>query len=156
MSVMISIKSPLSGKLIPITEVADETFSEKILGDGFAIDPIEGKLRAPVDSKVIQVFRTGHAIGLLTQEGLEILVHIGLDTVKMKGDGFRPLVKVGQFVKAGDELLEFDLEKIKQHGKPTVSPVIFTNMDKIREFQLNLPANELVKIGDEIATITLS
>lgn len=151
---ILTIKAPLTGQLIPLGEVEDPTFAQKLLGDGFAIKPTSGVLSSPVDGKVIQVFRTGHAIGLLTNDGLEILIHIGIDTVKMNGEGFTPSVKVDQNVKVGDKLLEFDIEKIKAKGKSITSPIIFTNMEKIAG--LNLIAQGNVSSGSDVLRVELS
>ena len=107
------IAAPVKGECIPISEVADPTFAEEILGKGMAIKPTEGKFYAPADGTISTLFPTGHAIGLTTSEGVELLIHVGIDTVEMKGDGFKSHIKEGQAVKKGDLLLTIDLEKIK-------------------------------------------
>ncbi|MCO4753495.1 MAG: PTS transporter subunit EIIC [Bacteriovoracaceae bacterium] len=127
------IQSPLIGKAINISDVPDPTFAEKLLGDGVGIIPTEGMLYAPVDGEIVQLFHTNHAIGIKTQAGTELLVHIGIDTVKMKGDGFKSLVKVGDTVKAGDQLIEFDLELIKERAKSEITPFVITNMNDVKE-----------------------
>ncbi len=132
----IVLKMPINGKLINITEVPDAVFSQKMLGDGFAIEPTEGIVYSPINGKVIQKFPTNHAIGLVTEEGLEILIHFGLDTVELKGEGFKNLVEVGDIITEGQALLEVDLEFLKENNKPIVTPIIFTNFDKIKKFDI--------------------
>lgn len=127
--------SPLDGQLLKLEEVPDATFAEKILGDGFAIDPTSNLVKAPCAGKVTHVFPTGHALALLTPQGLEILVHVGIDTVKMKGEGFEALVKTGDQVVAGDDLIRFDLELVRKKAKSTITPIIITNMDRVKTFQ---------------------
>lgn len=126
--------SPLNGKVLKLEDVPDETFAQKILGDGFAIDPTSNVVKAPCAAKVTHVFPTGHALALVTPQGLEILVHVGIDTVKMKGQGFEALVRVGDQVKPGDDLIRFDLELVRKQAKSTITPVIITNMDKVKSF----------------------
>lgn len=116
--------APLSGQLLPLTEVADEVFSQKVLGDGVAIVPEDGRLCSPVDGVVSTVAETLHAYGFTSDDGLEILVHVGLDTVHLKGEGFRSLVREGQRVRAGDPVAEIDLDFIRAQGLNPVTPVI--------------------------------
>lgn len=127
----VSIAAPMTGKIIEIDKVPDKVFAEKMVGDGLAIKPTDGTVVAPCNGKVIQVFPTKHAIGLLTPEGLEILIHIGIDTVNLKGNGFKAFAKLGDNVKKGDKLLEVDLEYISKNAKSTISPIIITNIDMI-------------------------
>jgi glucose-specific phosphotransferase system IIA component len=148
----LTLVSPMAGSILPITDVPDATFAEKVLGDGFAIDPSEGVVYAPVNCEVVNVFRTQHALGLVTDSGVEILIHVGLDTVKMEGRGFKSLVKVGDKVKAGDRLLEFDLNQIRSEGKSTISPVVITNMQVLKSFNVlregSVAAKEnILKVG---------
>ena len=121
------IGSPCKGKAVALTEVPDPTFSEKILGDGFAVIPSEGKIYAPADGEVTVVFDTLHAVSLVSEEGTEILIHVGLDTVKMNGEGFTGHVKAGDKVKKGDLLLEVDLDKVKAAGYDTITPMLVCN-----------------------------
>lgn len=125
------IHSPLTGKVVAIEEVPDPTFAQKMMGDGFAIVPVDGKVVAPVTGEVIQVFPTKHAIGIKTEGGLEILLHIGLETVNMKGEGFITHIKEGDQVKTGDLLVNFDLELIEEKAASTITPIIITNMDRV-------------------------
>ncbi len=122
-----TVYSPLNGKIIPLSEVEDEAFSSGTLGQGLAVVPTEGKLYAPVDGEITAFFPTGHAIGILSDKGTEILIHVGMDTVKLNGDGFVKKADQGGKVKKGDLLLEFDIEKIQAEGLSIVSPVIITN-----------------------------
>lgn len=127
----LELLSPLSGRLLPLEEVPDPTFAERILGDGFAIDPTDGVVYAPADAKVAHVAATQHALGLITANGLELLIHVGIDTVKMQGNGFQALVKAGDDVKKGQKLLTFDLARVRQEAKSTVTPITITNMDAV-------------------------
>ena len=123
------ITSPMEGKIIPLSEVADEAFSSGALGQGLAIEPVNGKVYAPVDGTVETFFTTGHALGIKSEKGAEILIHFGMDTVKLDGDGFTAKVSQGQAVKKGDLLLEVDIEKVKAAGYSIVSPVIISNTE---------------------------
>ncbi len=127
----ISLVSPLTGTVIPLEQVPDPVFSQKIVGDGVAIKPTEGTLVSPVKGKIAHLGSTYHAIGILSDDGLEILLHIGIDTVKLEGCGFTPLVAVGDRVNAGDKLIEVDLQVIEQAGYSTITPVLITNGDKV-------------------------
>ena len=110
-------------------EVKDSTFAQKMLGDGFAILPEEGEVCAPVNGTVSSVFDTKHAICLISDGGVEILIHIGIDTVNLQGKHFTAYVKDGDVVKAGQPLVSFELEKVKQAGNDTVIPMVFTDPD---------------------------
>ena len=121
------IGSPAKGRAVALSAVNDPTFAEEMLGKGAAVIPEEGKIYAPADGEVGMVFDTLHAVSMTTDFGAEILIHIGLDTVKMKGEGFTGHVKAGDHVKKGDLLLEVDLEKVKAAGYDTITPVIVCN-----------------------------
>lgn len=127
----INFLSPLSGKIIPLEEVPDSTFSQKILGDGFAIIPNEGLAVSPFDGSVETLISSHHAIGLRSKEGIEVLIHIGIDTVKLKGQGFKALVQEGQSVRVGDPLIQFDLEFIQKNSPSIITPILFTNTDEL-------------------------
>ena len=127
------IKSPMNGTVIPLSEVPDAVFSSEMLGKGFGVEPSEGKAYAPVDGEVTTVFDTKHAIGLLSKHGVELLIHIGMDTVKLNGKGFDVKVKTGDQVKAGDLLAEFDMDLIKGEGYPVTTAVVVTNTDDCEE-----------------------
>ena len=123
------IKSPMNGTVIPLSEVPDAVFSSEMLGKGFGVEPSEGKAYAPVDGEVTTVFDTKHALGLMSKNGVELLIHIGMDTVKLNGRGFDVKVKAGDQVKAGDLLAEFDMNLIKSEGYPVTTAVVITNTD---------------------------
>jgi len=122
---------PIEGDIIPITQVEDQVFSSKMMGDGFAIIPAKGLVVSPVDGEIMSVFPTKHAIGIKSKLGHELLIHIGLDTVNLKGEGFTVLVKEGDQVTKGQEILRFDLEKIKNSVPSVATPVVFTNLPKL-------------------------
>ncbi|WP_444684884.1 glucose-specific PTS transporter subunit IIBC [Alkalicoccus luteus] len=123
-----AVALPLNGELKKLEEVPDDMFAEKMMGDGFAIEPSDGTVVSPVDGKVVQLFHTKHAVGLEAEDGTEILIHIGIDTVNMKGEGFEAFVEQGDTVRVGDELIRFDLEKVRKEAKASITPVIFTNL----------------------------
>lgn len=127
------IKSPVKGKVIPLTEVTDETFASEMLGTTVAVEPEDGKIVAPCDAEVLNVFDTGHAVCLTTQSGGELLIHVGIDTVKMEGKGFTKKVSDGAKVNAGDVLIEADLDTIRAAGYPATTMVILTNADDFAE-----------------------
>ncbi len=129
------ISSPVKGKVVALSEVPDETFSQEMLGKGIAIIPEEKQFYAPVSGEVSVVFPTGHAIGLISEEGTELLIHIGLDTVQLNGEGFHVAVKQGQKVKQGDLLVEVDLEKILEKGYSVITPVLVTNPDQYQTIE---------------------
>ncbi len=118
---------PVKGTLMPVTEVADQAFASKAMGDGIAIDPADGKIYAPFSGTISVAFPTGHAYGITAANGKEVLIHIGMDTVELNGKGFKPHVKQGDTVKQGDLLTEVDLDYIRSQGKPVITPVIFTD-----------------------------
>lgn len=126
-----AIVAPASGQLIKIEDVSDDVFSQKMMGDGFAIEPMNKVIVAPVKGTISTVFPTKHAIGITTDEGLEVLVHMGLDTVELAGQPFEMLVAAGDQVDVGMPLANMDLSAVKAGGKGTTIVVVFTNMDKV-------------------------
>ncbi|MDP9699197.1 PTS system beta-glucosides-specific IIC component [Paenibacillus intestini] len=120
--------SPITGEVKPLSEVPDPAFSEEIMGKGFAIQPTEGRVVSPINGTVFSLSKSGHAIGLVSDTGAEMLIHIGIDTVKLKGQFFSPKVQAGTKVSVGDVLMEFDREEIEKAGYTTITPVIITNM----------------------------
>ena len=130
------IYTPCKGTVVPITEVPDPVFSEKVLGDGFAVIPAEGKIYPPTDGEVTLVFDTLHAVGMTSSMGTEILIHIGLDTVTLGGEPFTAHVAVGDKVKKGDLLVEVDLDKIKAAGLNSITPVLISNTDTYDKISL--------------------
>ncbi|MGL5979168.1 MAG: PTS sugar transporter subunit IIA [Erysipelotrichaceae bacterium] len=121
--------TPIQGEVKPISETPDEAFAQKMMGDGIVIFPTSNEVYAPADAKVEFVFPTKHAIGMTSASGLEFLIHVGIDTVKLEGKGFEIFVEPGQNVKAGDLLMKFDLEFIKAEATSIATPVVFTNLD---------------------------
>ena len=119
---------PLKGKVVNLEAVPDPVFAEKMMGDGFAIDPADGTIVSPIDGEVITIFPTKHAISLKSKQGREILIHVGLETVQLNGDGFTPLVMDGQKIKKGQELLKVDFDAIKEKVPSILTPVVFTNL----------------------------
>lgn len=122
-----TIYSPLSGKLLPIEEVPDPVFAQKIVGNGVAIKPSIGIAYAPMDGVISAVVKGGHALAIKDEDDLEILLHIGVDTVNLKGKGFNCLVKEGELVKKGEKLIEFDIEEIAEAGLSIISPLVILN-----------------------------
>lgn len=120
------VVSPAKGTLRELSEVPDEAFSAKYLGDGFIVEPSNGDVYSPVEGEVAMIFPTLHAVGLKCSNGIEVLVHIGVDTVKLEGEGFQAFISKGQKVKAGELLIKFDLETIKNKVPSTAIIVVFT------------------------------
>lgn len=147
----IELGAPVKGKLVAIKEVNDPTFGEEILGKGVAIIPSDTKVCAPADGTVSSVFPTGHAVAMTTEEGAEILIHVGLDTVKLNGKHFTIHAKDGQKVKKGDLLLEADLEQIQAEGYDTITPIVVCNSDEYAEIQGE--GSKEVVLGDLILTL---
>ncbi len=145
------VVSPIDGKSKLLKDVNDEAFAGKMLGDGIAVVPSNGMLYAPVSGEVTMVFPTNHALGIKSEDGMEILIHIGIDTVELNGKGFTGLVKQGDFVKAGDELIEFDLDLVKASGYDSDVMVIITNTSDFSA--INYIADENVNYGDNILEI---
>ncbi len=145
------ITAPVSGYAVKSSEIPDPTFSQEMLGKGLAIRPSEGKLYAPCDGTVTMVFRTKHAIGLLSDHGTEILIHVGLDTVSLKGEPFIAHVRNGDKVRKGDLLLEFDMRMIEAVGLNTIVPVIITNSNTYSE--IICETDKDVSAGDELIRV---
>ena len=131
----IDIIAPLSGEIVGIEDVPDVVFAEKIVGDGVAIRPTGNKMVAPCDGEIGKIFETNHAFSLESDSGIELFVHFGIDTVELKGEGFTRIAQEGQKVKAGDTIIEFDLELLKEKAKSVLTPVVISNMDEIKELQ---------------------
>jgi sugar PTS system EIIA component len=130
-SVEEQIVAPVNGKVVSLDEVDDPVFSQRMMGDGVAIEPSDGKVVSPVSGEVVQLFPTYHAVGIKTKSGVEVLVHIGLETVSMEGEGFEGFVKTGDHVNAGDHLITFDMDLVKEKAKSTITPVVITNFDDV-------------------------
>lgn len=147
----IVISSPVNGKKVDISKVKDETFAKEILGKGIAVESVDGKIAAPFDGEVATIFRTKHVIGLKSTEGVELLIHIGIDTVELEGKFFTPHVQDGDTFKKGDLLLEFDKKAIEEAGYETIIPVIVTNTSNYLEVLASKEGD--VEMGQELLTI---
>ena len=145
-----ALVSPLDGKLVDLSEVNDEAFAGGVLGDGMAVIPMKGELYAPADATIDTVFDSKHAISMACDNGAELLLHVGLDTVKLEGRYFEPAVKNGDRVKAGDLLMKFDIKAIQKEGFDVVTPIIITNSD---EYELKKATKGAVKSGAAILAI---
>ncbi len=126
----IEVLAPVSGKVIPLEEVNDAVFSQKMVGDGIAIIPSQETFVAPFDGKLTKLFPTLHAYSLQHSSGVEVIIHIGIDTVELAGDGFEALATEGTMLKAGDPIIKADLKKIQALGKEIVTPIVISNMAK--------------------------
>ncbi|WP_231160124.1 glucose PTS transporter subunit IIA [Clostridium botulinum] len=146
----VDIINPIEGEIINITEVPDEVFSGKALGDGFAIKPKEGKVISPIDGEIAVLFPTKHAIAIKGDNGLELLVHIGIDTVNLNGEGFTTHISQGDKVKKGDLIITFDKKTIESKAKSSVTPIVITNMDIVEKISVNYGRKAQ---GDNVATI---
>ena len=150
---LVKIQSPLTGQAKPLAEAADPVFAEGVMGQGVVIDPSEGELTAPVAGEISVLFPTKHAVGLVTPQGVELLIHIGMDTVNLEGQGFTAHVKQGDSVQAGDRLISFDIKQIKAAGYVIETPVIVTNQNDFQaDAALALP--QTVQRGDDLLIAT--
>ena len=140
------ILSPANGDLLDLSEVPDDVFSQKLMGEGFAVESADGDIYAPVSGEIGMIFPTKHAIIIATEDGIEVLIHMGIDTVKMDGRGFELFCEMGQKVKAGDKLAHMDKAVFQAEGYPTVTPVIFTNLDASKKIDI---VEGQVKAGDK-------
>ncbi|MFV0380794.1 MAG: PTS glucose transporter subunit IIA [Breznakia sp.] len=149
---VVHVYAPVSGKAIDICDVKDEVFSKKMMGDGIAIETVGDVVCAPIDAKITMLFPSMHAIGLVDANGFEMLIHIGIDTVKEEGDGFVGLVQVDDKVKQGDRLIQFDLKRLQEKGYDMTSIVVFTNCNTYSSITKN--TGKVVEIDDVVATYT--
>jgi len=150
----LKVVAPRKGEVKPITEVPDPVFAEKMMGDGFCVFPeilSAAQVVSPVDGEVVNLFPTGHAVGIRTSGGLEVLVHIGIDTVKLQGKGFRILVTEGAKVTAGQPLMEVDLTAIQGDVPSLATTVVFTNLDEKKSWRLERQGS--VEAGDPVAVV---
>lgn len=149
-----TLVSPMAGKVMPLKNLSDEAFSQELLGKGVAIRPTEGKVYAPCDGTVMTVFPTKHAIGLISDNGSEVLIHLGMDTVKLNGKHFESHVEQGQPIKKGDLLVSFDLAEIEKAGFSMDTPIIVTNTKDY--FDIVAMKEEQVNVGDDLLTLILA
>ncbi|WP_208589752.1 PTS sugar transporter subunit IIA [Gracilibacillus suaedae] len=136
-STPIQLKAPITGKIVPLEKVPDPVFSQKMMGEGVAIIPKEDNIVAPIEGTIIQIAPSKHAIGLKTPNDMEILIHVGLETVSLDGEGFRILVKEGDHVSVGDRLMEADLGYIRNKVEHIITPIVITNSNQ-NENEYNL------------------
>ncbi len=150
---IMTVYAPIDGKVIELSEVPDEAFAKKMVGDGCAIEPNGEYISSPIDGQLMSVFPTNHATIFETNEGLEMIVHFGVDTVKLNGEGFKKLREPGS-AKVGDKIIEYNLEEISKKVPSVKTPVIINNMEKVEKIEI-LSLNKDVKIGDPIMKVTL-
>ena len=150
---IVTIYSPMNGKVIELKEVPDEAFAQKMVGDGCAIEPDRGIICSPIDGQLMNIFPTNHAIIFETIDGLEMIIHFGIDTVKLDGKGFQKLREPGP-IKIGDEIVKYNLDDIKDGVPSTRSPIIINNMEKVEKIEV-LSLGKVIKIGEPIMKITL-
>lgn len=141
----VALFSPVNGTVIPIIEVSDPVFSQKMMGDGFAVVPTDGNIYSPVNGKVLNIFPTKHAIGIQLDNGLELLLHMGLDTVKLNGKPFDIFVKEGQELMPDTLIAKVDLEQLKESEKDNAMVVVITNMDKVKNYSLSVTGETTAK-----------
>ncbi|WP_322905837.1 beta-glucoside-specific PTS transporter subunit IIABC [Paenibacillus campi] len=146
-----AVLSPLTGQVKSLRDVPDPAFAEEIMGKGVAIEPTEGRVVAPVNGTVFSVSKSGHAIGMVSEDGTELLIHIGIDTVKLKGKYFTPHARSGQHIQQGDLLMEFDVAAIRAEGYATITPVIVTNIDNYNGLTRSAEGN--VQAGESLYTL---
>jgi len=144
------VLSPVDGQVIDISEVPDEVFSQKMVGDGVAVKPVGDIFCAPIDGVVSKIFSTNHAFSIKSDKDLEIMVHIGLETVALEGKGFERLINEGDRVKAGDPVIKADLSYIAEHAKDTITPVIVSDESDVKNIEKQL---RIVKQGDAVMEV---
>ena len=142
--------SPIDGQIVSLESVNDDVFSKKMAGDGVAVIPVGTKFTAPIDGVVTKIFSTNHAYSIKSSKDLEVMVHIGLETVALKGKGFVRIVNEGDSVKAGDSIIEVDLDYIKEHAKDIVTPILISDESNAKEVEKRYA---IVKNGDKIMEV---
>lgn len=147
----VDIFAPVNGELVEIEKVPDVVFAEKIVGDGIAIRPTGNKLVAPCDGIIGKIFETNHAFSIESSSGVELFVHFGIDTVELKGEGFRRVAEEGQQVKTGDPIIELDLPFLEENAKSTLTPVVISNVDEIKH--LAKRSGKVTQAEDVILTV---
>lgn len=151
-AVEVVVYSPLSGEIVNIEDVPDVVFSEKIVGDGVAIRPTGNKIVAPIDGVIGKIFETNHAFSIESENGVELFVHFGIDTVELKGEGFTRLAEEGQTVKVGDPIIKFELASLEGKAKSVLTPIVISNMDEIS----NLTKHSGEVVAGESVVLTLT
>lgn len=148
----VKVYAPLSGEIVNIEDVPDVVFSEKIVGDGVAIRPTGDTIVAPVNGTIGKIFETNHAFSIESEEGVELFVHFGIDTVELKGEGFTRIAAEGQSVKVGDPVIKFDLALLEAKAKSVLTPVVISNMDEISN--LSKLSGEVIVGESVVLTLT--
>jgi PTS system glucose-specific IIA component len=144
------VRSPVDGQVVALESVDDEVFSQKLVGDGVAIIPMSNRFMAPIDGVVSKIFSTNHAYSIKSPKDLEVMVHIGLETVSLDGKGFTRMASEGDEVKAGDVIIEVDLAYIREHAKDIITPIIILEESDVKEIDKKLT---IVKAGDMIMEV---
>lgn len=144
------IVAPVDGQVVALEQVEDEVFSQGMAGDGVAIKPVSGIFSAPISGKVSKIFESNHAYSIKSDKDLEVMVHIGLDTVALKGEGFERLVQEGERVEAGDPVIKADLAYLEEHAKDTITPVLIMEESDVKTIEKKL---KIVKSGDLIMEV---
>ena len=145
------IKAPVDGEVVALESVNDEVFSQKMAGDGVAVIPMSNMFTAPIDGVVTKIFSTNHAYSIKSEKDLEVMVHIGLDTVALDGEGFERLASEGNVVKAGDAIIRVDLEHIRAHAKDIVTPIVISDESDVKEIRKRL---HIVKSQDVVMEVS--
>lgn len=148
----VELYNPVDGDVIPIEEVADPVFSQKMMGDGFGVQPNNGQVYSPINGKVTSVFPTKHALGLEADNGVEVLVHIGIDTVELEGGPFEIHVSEGDKITADTLIASVDLDAVKEAGKGNTVIIVLTNMDAVENYTLSKPGTS--NHGETIGAVT--
>ena len=141
------LTAPMDGKVVDLSTIQDKVFSKKLVGEGVAIDPTNDIVVAPADGKLSLLFKTNHAFGMVLDNGIEILIHIGIDTIGLESEGFTPLAKEGDMLKSGEPVIRIDRELIINKGYSLITPIIITNVDVVKEIEYNTSEN--VKSGED-------
>src|SRR6476469_3351714 len=150
----LTILAPLSGQVWPLERVPDPVFAQKMVGDGISIDPTDAVLLAPCAGEIVTLHTAGHAVNIRTAEGAEILIHIGIDTVKLKGEGFKPRVKLGDKVAARAPLIEFDLDFLATHAKSVLTQIVVANSERVTNWER--ASGQVVAGQDVLLTVSLA
>jgi len=150
----VSLIAPITGRTIDLSNVPDKVFAEKLAGDGIAIDPTGDVIVAPTDGELTLVFKTMHAFAITLANGAELLIHIGIDTVSLNGEGFQQLVEAGAMVKAGTPIIKIDRDFILSKGLSLITPVLITNMDIVKELNTNVD-KDVVAGQNEVISFSL-
>ncbi|WP_422134688.1 PTS glucose transporter subunit IIA [Endozoicomonas sp. ALD040] len=147
------IRAPLTGDIVPIEEVPDPVFADKVVGDGIAINPTGKVMVAPCDGEIGKIFETNHAFSMETPTGVELFVHFGIDTVELKGEGFKRIASEGQQVMAGDPIIEVDLDFLKENAKSIITPVVISNMDDVASLEKS--SGSVVQGNDKLLVVKM-